>query len=115
MRNISSIAAGVACVIISFSAAAETRHVDAHVHGAGHLNFAIEGSQVHLELEAPGFDILGFETITSEKQHKLLDKAVEQLKAADLWVFTPAAGCQLTKVEVSAGDDDHQDSHDKHD
>ncbi len=114
MRNFSAIAAGVACMALSLSAAGETRHADAHVHGAGHMNFAVEGKQVHLELETPGFDILGFETITSEKQHKLLDQAVEQLKAGDLWVFTPSAGCQLKEVEVSAGDDDHDD-HDKHD
>ncbi len=49
MRHFSKMAA-VACVLISTGALAEsTRHADAHVHGAGHLNFAVEGSQVHLE------------------------------------------------------------------
>ena len=120
MRNLSKLAAAAAGTVLgsvlSVSTLAEdTRHVDAHVHGAGHLNFAIEGNQVHLELETPGFDILGFETISTEAQHHQLEKALERLKTPELWVFTSAASCKLKTVSVSGGDNDHHDDHDSHD
>lgn len=124
MRHLST-AALVMGVMLSCAAVAkhhhgEHRHAEAHVHGMGQLNFAVEGKQVHLELDIPGFDILGFESVNSHAQREALNRAVQALKQPDLWGFTDAAGCQLQTVSVSTdGDDHHHEGHhahgDKHD
>ena len=132
MRHLST-AALVMGVMLSCAAVAkhhhgEHRHAEAHVHGMGQVNFAVEGKQVHLELDIPGFDILGFESVNSAARREALSKAVEALKQPDLWGFTDAAGCQLQTVSVipdshdhhhkgsHSDKDDHGDSHaDGHD
>ncbi|MBO9480270.1 DUF2796 domain-containing protein [Salinisphaera sp. G21_0] len=125
MRCVAKVAA-VACALISAGVSADGhRHAGAHVHGAGHLNFAIEGRQVHIELETPGFDILGFESIHSDAQRRQLKDALQELEKDDLWSFTPAASCRLKTASASAngehGEDHHGDAdghydshHDKH-
>ena len=124
MHTYHRIAAGAACVLLSMPAMAENpRHAAAHIHGEGELNFAVEGNFLHLELSTPGFDILGFESITTEAQHEQLDEALEKLKSTTLWQLTPAADCNLIEVSTSnnypSHDDDqhdhgsdHDDSHD---
>ena len=111
-----SLALAMGCAVLSFSSTATesttTRHADAHQHGEGELNFVIEGDQVYLELKSPGFDILGFESITTEAQHQQLKQAHRKLQSADLWIFTPAADCQL-KEDVLTDADTHHDEHDE--
>ena len=122
MRHLSAVALAVSAVL-SCAALAKNhdgapRHADAHVHGVGQLNLAIEGKQVHLELDIPGFDILGFESVNSAAQREALSKAMEALKQPDLWGFTEAADCQLQTVSVTTDSHDHHHecSHsDKHD
>ena len=41
--------------------AEDTRQLDAHEHGVGKLNIAIEKSTITIEFHAPGADIVGFE------------------------------------------------------
>ncbi len=114
MRHFSKMAV-VTCSLLSTGVLADAnRHADAHVHGAGHLNFAIEGRQVHLELETPGFDILGFESITSDAQRGQLKDALNELKKDDLWSFTPAASCTLKTASASASGEHGEDHHDHH-
>ncbi|WP_172806898.1 ZrgA family zinc uptake protein [Endozoicomonas arenosclerae] len=93
----------------------EPRHVDAHVHGHGALNFAVEGSEVHLELKMPANDVLGFESITNDKQRHQLHEALEKLEASSLWSMTPAASCKLVSAKANAGAESHDDEHDHHD
>ena len=114
MRHFSKMAV-VTCSLLSTGVLADAnRHADAHVHGAGHLNFAIEGRQVHLELETPGFDILGFESITSDAQRGQLKDALNELKKDDLWSFTPAASCTLKTASASASGEHGEGHHDHH-
>lgn len=114
MRHFSKMAV-VTCTLLSTGVLADAnRHADAHVHGAGHLNFAIEGRQVHLELETPGFDILGFESITSDIQRGQLKDALNELKKDDLWSFTPAASCTLKTASASASGEHGEGHHDHH-
>ncbi|MGB0360716.1 MAG: ZrgA family zinc uptake protein [Endozoicomonas sp.] len=94
----------------------ESRHADAHIHGAGHLNFAVEGKEIHLELEIPGFDILGFESVTTDTQRELIHDAIHDLKEGDLWKFSSAAGCKLVSASANlAGEEDHGENHHNHD
>ena len=116
MRHLSTVALAISAVL-SCAALAKNhdgaqRHADAHVHGVGQLNLAIEGQQVYLELAIPGFDILGIESISSDAQREALSKAVQALQQPDLWGFTDAAGCRLQTVSVTT--DSHAQGHDHH-
>ncbi len=67
-----------------------------------------------MRLETPGFDILGFESITSEAQRNQLEDALSELKKPELWFFTASAACEFKSVTVSAGADEHEDHGDHH-
>ncbi len=64
------LAAAVASTVFSASAQEEHRQLGAHVHGHGHLNIAIEGKTVSMELEVPGADVVGFEHEPSTPDQK---------------------------------------------
>lgn len=90
--------------------AQETRDLGAHEHGHSALNIAIEGTQVAMELEAPGADIVGFEyEAETAGDRAKLDAAIAELsKPLALFVLPDAAGC--TVVSSSAGlIDEHHD------
>jgi hypothetical protein len=95
--------------------AQETRDLGAHEHGHSALNIAVEGTQVAMELEAPGADIVGFEyeAQTAEDRAKL-DAAIAELsKPLALFVLPAAAGC--TVVSSTAGlHDEHHEEGDEH-
>ncbi|WP_420860718.1 zinc uptake protein ZrgA [Algirhabdus cladophorae] len=99
--------------------AEDTRELDAHEHGVGELNIAIEGQQVAMELHVPGADIVGFEyEATSAEDRAAIEAAVAKLnQPLSLFEMTDAAGC--TVVKASAGletEEDHEDhDHDDHD
>ncbi len=107
--------AGLISVPLVTSAMAEEKHrqLDAHEHGHGSFNVAIEGKRVSMELEAPGADIVGFEhKARSKKQKAAVSKAKKSLKSLAKVVELPnAAGCQVTKVsvELHIEGDDHDD------
>ncbi len=90
----------------------EKRQHDAHVHGIAALNLALEGQEVHVELDSPAANIVGFEHApSSEADHAALDKAVATLKDGDrLFKFNADAGCQMEKVNVASQllDEEHE-------
>lgn len=96
----------------------EVRHVAAHVHGEGELNFAIDSSELHMELMMSAHDILGFETITTAAQQQQLDEALEKLQSENLWTLPKAAKCRLGSAHAAAtghnSHDDHGHGHDTH-
>ncbi len=106
-----------AVFFMSMQVMAETRHHDAHVHGAGQLNLAVEGKLLHVEMTIPGHDIVGFESITSPEREQQVDQAIERLEQASMWKLPTSAQCTL--VSAKAGhtgeahhDDDHHHDHD---
>ena len=98
--------------------ASETRELDAHEHGSGTLNIAIEGTTVAMEFEAPGADIVGFEyAATSETDRATIDQAISDLaRPLELFSISTAAGCTVTAANVALieEDEEHGD-HDDHD
>lgn len=98
---------------------AQQRQTGAHEHGRGTLNIALEGSRLSMELEAPGADIVGFEhKAKTQKQKAAVEKAEEQLEAADaLFQLPAAAGCVLeaSRVALESGDHDHGHGDGDHD
>lgn len=89
----------------------EVRHAGAHVHGKGELNFATEGSELHMELMMPAHDILGFETISTPAQQQQLDEALARLQSESIWSLPAAARCQLADAHASTTNENH-DGHD---
>lgn len=91
--------------------AQETRELGAHEHGHSALNIAIEGTQVAMELEAPGADIVGFEyeAKTAEDRAKL-DAAIAELsKPLSLFVLPAAAGCTVTSASAGLIDEHYEE------
>lgn len=109
-------------LIAAFPAFAEdARELDAHEHGVGTLNIAIDGTTVAMGIEAPGADIVGFEyAAESDADLAAIDAAVATLGAPlDLFVMSDAASCSLVEAEAALegedGHDDHADEeHDDH-
>ena len=98
--------------------AEETRALDAHEHGVGVLNIAIDGTTVAMEFEAPGADIVGFEYVAeSDADRAAIDAAVATLSAPlDLFVMPADAACSVVSASAEReSEDDHDDhGHDDH-
>ncbi|MEM7544138.1 MAG: DUF2796 domain-containing protein [Pseudomonadota bacterium] len=102
-------------VLAAVAAHAESRELDAHQHGHGTLNIAVEGATVAMELEAPGADIVGFEhPAETAEDRALIDAAIAQLaKPLELFTIPEAAGCTVTTANVALiGEENHEDAHD---
>ena len=112
--------------LIAFLAAApalaeETRHMDAHEHGVGTLDIAIEGTTVAMELHAPGADIVGFEyAAKSDEDLTKVDAGLALLKEPlALFALSDDAKCSVVeaKAELESGahdHDEHEEGHDDH-
>ena len=93
--------------------AEDTRQLDAHEHGVGTLDIAIEKSTVTMEFHAPGADIVGFEyEAKSDADLAAIDSATEILGAPlDLFIIPHAAACTVIKVHAELESEDDHDEH----
>ena len=111
-----------AALALSFPVLADDHQhsLEAHVHGIGTLNIALENQLLELQLESPAMNIIGFEyqpTTTADIQS--VKAAQNKLSnAAELFAFSPAAQCRLTSVSIEnallkgSGAHDHDHDHD---
>ncbi len=101
-------------VLLYASLASAAEKHDAHEHGVGTLNIAIDATAVEIELIAPGADIVGFEhPATTQEDKKAVANAAESLEdGTSLFVFPSGAGCALVSSEVSSGLLEDGDDHD---
>lgn len=89
----------------------------AHQHGVGHLNILVEAGAAHLELLAPGADIVGFEhhPTTADDRAAILAARRTLADGAALFVFPSDAGCVLASTDIDGPDvedhDGHKDDH----
>ena len=103
----------------------DARQLNAHEHGIGVLNIAIEAPLVLMEFHAPGADIVGFEyAAKSDADLAAISAALKTLEAPlDLFVLPKAARCAVQSVQVElesdadhgANEEDHQGHDDEHD
>ena len=108
-------AVSLIALITAFPAFAEdSRQLDAHEHGVGTLNIAIDGTTVSIAFEAPGADIVGFEyAAESDADLAAIDAAVTTLGAPlDLFVVSDAAGCSVVEAQAELESKDEHDDHD---
>ncbi len=89
----------------------EHRQHGAHEHGAGMLDIAQEGDALHIELDSPAVNIVGFEHAPSNKEdHETLERALARLRGgAKLFALTEAAGCRLVDADVQTPLADHEE------
>ena len=89
----------------------------AHVHGSGTLNIAIEGAALEMELQAPGFDIVGFEHAAATEADKAKLKAAYALFKAPMQLFRLSSGavCKLDHMDVHYTNDPDHGKHAGHD
>jgi hypothetical protein len=101
-----SLTLGVWLLMFSFDvgAAAEKRRHEAHVHGVGEINIAVEGAKATVEFRAPAENVMGFEhEAKSESDKKKRDAALERLRAkgSQMVVFDPKLGCKSSDVKTA--------------
>ncbi|MFY0681398.1 MAG: DUF2796 domain-containing protein [Thalassovita sp.] len=96
--------------------AEETRHADAHEHGVGTLNIALDGAAVAMAFEAPGADIVGFEyAAQSAADHAAIDAALIKLATpTELFVFPQDAGCEVSEAFAALEGEAHHEEHEAH-
>lgn len=94
-----------------------------HEHGVGQLHVAQEGTEVHVELESPAANIIGFEHApTTAADHEALENAVATLKDGErLFRLSVGASCDLVHAQVETPlldhdrEPDHGHSDEEHD
>lgn len=96
--------------------AEETRHLDAHEHGVGTLDVAIQAPTIAMVFKAPGADIVGFEyEATSQEDIDAVMKALASLRAPlDLFEMPAAAGCVVSSTMAELESEEDHDDHDDH-
>jgi hypothetical protein len=79
--------------------AEEYRHHEAHVHGVAHLNMALEGNNLYIELTSPAANIVGFEHHPrTQEQKAAVKEAIKKLEAGEnLFALPSGAGGRLVK------------------
>ncbi len=98
----------------------EHASLDAHEHGVGRLNAALDGQTLELELESPAMNLLGFEHAakSAADQAKVATARAELEQPLTLFSLPAAAGCAVAKQQLESplfGDQpDAEQDHDKH-
>ncbi|WP_179379583.1 zinc uptake protein ZrgA [Jannaschia marina] len=116
----STLALTAAAALLATTALAEdTRQLDAHEHGTGALDIAIDGTTVAMELRVPGADIVGFEhAAESDEDRAAIAEALTTLSTpTDLFGLSDAAGCTVEAATAdleTEGAEDHDHDHGDH-
>ncbi len=112
----------VLAIVIGFSlstvaTAEEYRQHSAHVHGHVEFNIAQDGSDLLLEITAPGADVVGFEHAPENaEQEKTLQHAVATLEDSNaLFAINPQAQCEIEEVHVEHTLGGQHEEHEHHD
>jgi hypothetical protein len=105
----------VALLAAAPAIAEKTRQLDAHEHGVGTLNVAIEGATIAMEFEAPGADIVGFEYgAKTDADLAAIETALSTLSApSKLFVMPDAAACSVTDAKAELESEDAHEEHDE--
>ncbi|ELA9193749.1 DUF2796 domain-containing protein [Vibrio parahaemolyticus] len=97
--------------------AEEYRQHSAHVHGHVEFNIAQDGSDLLLEITAPGADVVGFEHAPENaEQEKTLQHAIATLEDSNaLFAINPQAQCEIEEVHVEHSLGGQYEEHEHHD
>ncbi|MCW8944748.1 MAG: DUF2796 domain-containing protein [Sedimenticola sp.] len=94
--------------------AEEHRHHEAHAHGGGQLNVAVEQNTLMIDLSLPAMNIVGFEhPASNENERDQVARAADLLRdGKGLFVPTPEAKCALVRSEVESALLENLEHHD---
>lgn len=82
------------------AAMAQTKSLDAHVHGQAELSFAAEKDEIYVELRSPLANFAGFEHAPeTAEQKRAYDAAIETLRGGD-FLFFQGGACTLSNVTL---------------
>ncbi|MGL1560243.1 zinc uptake protein ZrgA [Vibrio parahaemolyticus] len=97
--------------------AEEYRQHSVHVHGHVEFNIAQDGSDLLLEITAPGADVVGFEHAPENaEQEKTLQHAIATLEDSNaLFAINPQAQCEIEEVHVEHTLGGQHEEHEHHD
>jgi hypothetical protein len=110
----------VLTIFLPVSSWSADRNPDAHEHGVGVMNIAIQGNEVEIEIELPAENIVGFEheARTPAEKKRVQEAAAKLKKTTNVVVLPKNAVCKLEKVEIESAlledHDEHGESHDEH-
>lgn len=92
----------IGCALLLITASVHAH--EAHVHGVGQLDVAVDGNTLSLHLDSPLVNLIGFEHAAKNAKDKQLVQAMSRdLRAADkLFITSPAAECRLDTVTLNA-------------
>ncbi|MDR2051299.1 MAG: DUF2796 domain-containing protein [Deltaproteobacteria bacterium] len=87
-----------------FAVAAAYAH-GPHEHGVAHMNIAVEGGTVEIELETPLANLLSFEHAPESAAQKDEARHMALLlhRADELFLFPAAARCRSAEIELESG------------
>jgi hypothetical protein len=89
--------------LVMAQAPVERREVAEHVHGESMMRIAVEGTQMAIDFDAPGLDVLGFEhPPASAAEQAAVEAAIVAMEnpIPALFDFGAEAGCTVTTAEV---------------
>lgn len=102
-------------------AQADTRGTAPHLHGQGTIQLIADGTELAIDLTAPGADLFGFEHSPHSPEEISISEDVLRRLAEPLALFVPDAACTVISTDIDAGalahseaeeDHDHGDDHD---
>jgi hypothetical protein len=105
MRHCSGLITTVAAVValgalcLQVPANAQETH-EAHVHGVGQLDVAIDGNRLTLYLDSPLVNLLGFEHPAVSAPDRLAAQTMSRRLRAPASLFVPTAAAQCTPLPV---------------
>ena len=98
---------------------AEHGSLEAHEHGAAHLNVALDGKVLELQLESPAMNLLGFEHAAKSDADKAKVAAARSQLEQPQALFGLAAGdCNVSKQELESplfAEHKHEEHEEPHD
>lgn len=97
-----TISSAIAFALSLFSAAAAAQHAP-HEHGVATLRLALDGRQLHLELDSPLDNLVGFEHAPrNARERAALDAMAQRLRdAGALFALPAAAACVAAAPELA--------------
>jgi len=77
---------------------------EAHVHGVGKLDVAVDGQTLSLHLDSPLVNLIGFEHKASSDQDRQSAKDMAKIlrNAANVFVINASAGCTVSSVNLAS-------------
>lgn len=116
-RSKTTLQVAVAILVLFIAFPVATQH-SAHVHGEASGTLSLDNSNLRLELELPGYNLVGFEhPPRNPDQTEALQRATDLLDSGQWVQIDPGADCRPRELDtqVNGFDDPAHDSEHSHD